>query len=276
MPFGNLLVHIDSSRSNDSRLQLALSLAKRFKAHLCGLYTEPSLNPVIYADGTALTGVYQEALEGIERDTVVAEKHFKERAKAEGIEFTWTVEKGRSASNLIEAGRYAELSIIGQDDPNDPYLPEQGVAEHVATEMGRPVLIVPYIGASDATGKCVLIAWDGSRESARAVNDAMPLLQTAEQVDVLHMYSDKRDSDSPSVANRLCEALARNDIEANAHEIYLDGLEVGDLLLSRAADLGSNLVVMGAYGHSRLRELVLGGATRDMLAHMTIPSLMSH
>ena len=270
----NLLVQIDSTKANEGRLTLALNLAKRFDAHLTGAYTVPALNPLIYADGNALTGVYQEAPDAIERDGTQAKTNFESRCQEAGVDYEWLSERGRESNNLILAGRYADLTIVGQFDPTDTTNPEPGLAEEVATGLGRPVLVVPHIGGAAETGSRVLVAWDASREAARAVSDAMPLLQAADQVDVLHMYSDAKDQ-FPA-ARQLCEALSRAGVEAKPHELLIDDIEVGDAMLSRAADFGTNLVVMGAYGHSRFREMVLGGATRDMLDHMTVPTLMAH
>lgn len=276
MHLKNLVVQVDTSNANESRMALALNLAARHDSMLTGCYTVQSINPVIYSSGTALSGVYESALEAIERDTVAAETAFRNRATAKGVDHHWEQAEGSMASNLVTASRYADLTIAGQFDPDDTHGVEPNIAESLAMESGRPALVVPYIGAGEKFWQRVLVAWDGSRESARAVSDAMPFLTEAEHVDILHMHHDNVESRDQSPSHRLADALQRNGVKAHAEDYHIGDAEVGDALLSRAADLGSGIIVMGAYGHSRLRELVLGGATRDLLRHMTVPVLMAH
>src|SRR5215471_6305021 len=146
--------------------------------------------------------------------------------------------------------------------------------EHVS---GRPILVVPYVGNFADLGRRVVIGWNASREAARAVNDAMPLLTSAETVTVLTI--DPREG--PRAHGELPGAdislhLARHGVKAEIERTVSADLPVGEVLLSRVADLGADLLVMGAYGHSRARELLLGGATRSLLRSMTLPVLMSH
>jgi nucleotide-binding universal stress UspA family protein len=174
--------------------------------------------------------------------------------------------------------RYADLAIVGQLDPDrvegNLLWPRP---EQVTLASGRPVLVVPYAGRFDTVGKRVLIGWNASREAARAVNDAMPLLAAAELVTVLTI--DPREG--PSEHGELPGAdislhLARHGVKAQIERTVSTGLGIGEVLLSRAADLGADLLVTGAYGHSRARELLLGGATRTLLQSMTLPVLISH
>jgi nucleotide-binding universal stress UspA family protein len=137
--------------------------------------------------------------------------------------------------------------------------------------------VVPYIGGSDIIGRRALVAWNASREAARALNDAIPLLEDAENVTVLSVNPKRGirgEGDLPAADIAL--HLARHGMKAEASYVVAEDIGVGDALLSRAADLGSDLIVMGGYGHSRLREIVLGGATRTVLRHMTVPVLLSH
>ena len=142
---------------------------------------------------------------------------------------------------------------------------------------GRPVVIVPYSGRFDSIGKRALIAWTETRESVRAVGDAMPLLRGAEQVTVLRIGPAHEIGDDQSRLTRnLVHHLQRHDIPAKTSYIASGQIGTSDLILSHAADIGCDLLVMGGYGHSRTRELVLGGVTHDVLQHMTMPVLMSH
>jgi nucleotide-binding universal stress UspA family protein len=144
-------------------------------------------------------------------------------------------------------------------------------------ESGRPVVVIPFIGASQPIGKRVMVAWNASREAVRAVNDAMPLLVEADTVEVLAINppaGDTGDGDIPCAD--ICLHLARHGINAVAQSMQAADIKAGDLLLSRAADQGVDLIVMGAYGHSRFREIVLSGVSRHLFKHMTVPVLFSH
>jgi nucleotide-binding universal stress UspA family protein len=173
--------------------------------------------------------------------------------------------------------RYADLLVLGQVDPDEPPYVGRDLPEQVALASGRPVLVVPHERAPGPLGDGVLLAWDASRAAARALSDAVPILERAESVLVV--------SATPkSIWLGLVELpgadmalhLARHQIEVEVQTVDTDGMETGDALLSFAADRGCDLLVMGAYAHSRVRELVLGGATRTILNSMTLPVLMAH
>lgn len=145
--------------------------------------------------------------------------------------------------------------------------------ERVVLSSGRPVLIVPYAGRFDTLAGHVVVAWNESREAARAVNDAMPLLERARKVTVFQV--DPEDEHGGAAAE-LARRLAHHGVRAEAHHTVSGGLAAGEVLLSTIADLAAECLVMGAYGHSRVRELTLGGVTRTVLAHMTVPVIMSY
>ncbi len=172
--------------------------------------------------------------------------------------------------------RYADLTIIGQPDHDDT-VPSTPEPEDVVLASGTPVLIIPFIGASKGFGDQVMVAWNASREAARSVRDAMPLLEQSKSVDVVTC----RPKSGPGEHGELPGAdialhLTRHGIEVDVQRLGGAEIDVGNALLSHAADRGSDLLVMGGYGHSRLREFVLGGATRTILRSMTVPVLMAH
>lgn len=176
---------------------------------------------------------------------------------------------------LILNARHTDLVILGQS--KTPALLDRHVADHVALGCGRPVLVVPYIGAGSTLGERVFIAWNGRREAVRAIHDALPLLERAKHVTVMAINpraGAEEHGDVPCAD--ICLHLARHGVEAEAAEVESGDVGVGDMLLSRAADASADLIVMGAYGHSRIRELMLGGVTKHLLEHMTVPVLMSH
>ena len=171
--------------------------------------------------------------------------------------------------------RYADLVVLGQPDSENGGEVDAQVPEDVVLSAGRPALVVPYIGAGEEIGKRVLIAWDGGREAARAVNDALPLLEKAEFVAVL-VVNPSQGAHGEEPGADIALHLARHGIAVEAQHIEVRDLSTGNALLSRLADEAIDLLVMGAYGHSRLREMVLGGVTREVFQQMTVPVLMSH
>ncbi len=149
--------------------------------------------------------------------------------------------------------------------------------DHVVTAAGRPVLVVPYAGTFARVGIRVLVAWDGTREANRALHDALPLIGDAEAVTVI--YVGTREADLDRARTRLegvVQHLQRHGVMAHPEESPRNGISISDALLSRAADLGADMIVAGAYHHSHLRETLLGGVSRDLLDHITVPVLMSH
>jgi nucleotide-binding universal stress UspA family protein len=175
---------------------------------------------------------------------------------------------------VIEQARYVDLTLIGQAGP-EPLSLHSVSPEEVVLFSGRPTLIVPAVGRFEHLGRRTLVAWNASREAARAVGDAIPLLVNAEAVTVLSI-NPARGIDGKQQAIDLAHHLARHGIEAEATATVAEDTAVGEVLLARAADLGADLIVMGAYGHSRSRQLLLGGATRHVLQHTTVPVLMAH
>jgi nucleotide-binding universal stress UspA family protein len=150
------------------------------------------------------------------------------------------------------------------------------VAERLALGSGRPVLVVPYVGRYPEIGRNVVIAWKAGRESARAVFDALPILEQAEQVQILEIEEGGRRRNVLAADTSIAATLARHGIKPAVRTSVAGDISIGDEILSRIADMGADLLVMGAYGHSRMRELVFGGVTRHIAGHMTVPTLFSH
>jgi len=281
MSYKDLLVVLDSDATARGCIDLAAALAEGFEAHLVGLYLVPfpeALRPLGYYDPALLHPFYRELREQA-RDVADKQREvFEHVASLHGLSSEWrAIAAGPDADPALHA-RYADLTILGQLDPDrgetDLVRPRP---EYVTLASGRPILVVPYAGNFEVIGRRVLIGWNATREAARAVNDAMPLLEGAEVVTVLTI--DPREG--PHGHGELPGAdislhLARHGVKAEIERTASADLPVGEVILSRAADLGADLLVMGAYGHSRARELLLGGATRSLLRSMTLPVLMSH
>jgi nucleotide-binding universal stress UspA family protein len=187
----------------------------------------------------------------------------------------WRTDEGSRADVVALHARYADLLVINQTDPDAADATHFGDA--VLLAVGRPVLLVPYVGEMRSFGQNVLVCWNASREASRAVTDALPLLQRAASVTVLTV--DGRASSyghGESAGSDIALFLARHGVKTAASQTVSGSVDVGSVILSRAFDLGADLIVMGAYGHSRVREIVMGGATRTVLQSMTVPVLMSH
>lgn len=279
MAYKTILVNCDTAPTSDKRVEAAAELARSTGAHLIGLFLRS--NVVLPA--------YLEA--GISPDLIALQekrgKDLSAKAKASfeaicrrvGINGEFRDAQGDVYDLGAMHARYADLVVMGQFDSKvaDPDIVPD-LPETVALRAGRPVLILPYIGfKGPLMGGHVMVAWNASREATRAVSDALPFLQAAKAVTVLAVNpraGARGHGEDPGADIALY--LARQGVKVTSSFTVSDDADPGDVLLSRISDLGIDLLVMGAYGHSRLRELVIGGVTRKILNSMTAPVLMSH
>lgn len=275
MALKDILVAVDEGEAAAGRVAYAAALAGRFDAHLTGLFVTAA--PEIPAYVMAQIPIEARAIQAEEGKRIAAEARgmFEQAAAKAGLasRSAWMREDGMPTERTALLGRYADLIVAGQSDPEAPVAGGVEIAELVLSG-GRPVLLVPYAFRQQRLGEHVLIAWNGSREAARAVADAMPILEAAARISVLAVDPGDALGDAPGADIAL--HLARHDIRVEAAQMESHGLSPANILLNRVADLSVDMIVMGAYGRSRLRELVLGGVTRDILRHMTVPVLMSH
>lgn len=277
MALKDILVHVDNTRACGARVGAAVELARTHGAHLTGVYIVPVLTIPVYAEAQIGLEVLQAQQDAVQSRARAAEKRFREASDRAGLSGEWRVEKGEAARILGLHARYVDLVVIGQVERDDPEWLDTGLPDKVVLESGRPVLIIPYIGASQPIGNRVMVAWNATREAVRAANDALGFMERAAKVKVLTINPPADDVDDGDIACAdICLHLARHGINAEAQSMQAEDIEVGDLLLSRVNDESVDLLVMGAYGHSRFREIVLSGVTRHLLHHMTIPVLMSH
>jgi nucleotide-binding universal stress UspA family protein len=278
MGFKDILVHVDSTPASAVRLRLGISLARRFGARLCGLHVTPDPDVPPYFKPSAVARIAKLYRESAREAAVLAEAHFREAIKGLDVDAAWQSIEGDIAGVLAERARFSDLLVLGQHDTeNPPTIAAFTTPERVVVDAGTPILVVPTRGSFDDMGRHVLMAWDGSRESARALRDAMPLLRAAERVSLLAIDPNRQGHMHPDA--NLAEVmahLARHGVPAKTTEVSFGEKNVTNILLVQAAQLRADLLVMGAYGHPRLLEFWLGGTTQDLLNRAPIPVLMSH
>lgn len=274
----DILVHVDHAEQSDGPLEAAVHLAERFNAHLGGIHVT-SLFHYVAAHDVWVAGLWEECKDDLRVAAERAQERFKSATARAGVIGEWHHVDGDPAATIIDHGRVVDLIVLGQPTDNAPPITRE-VADNIPLAAGRPVLFVPEAW-SGSLGKRVLVAWNNSREAARAANDALPLLIHAEQVIVMAVDPPAGDAARDDAENEIPSAdialhLARKGVKAAAARDTASPQFVGEKLLEQAERQRADLIVMGAYGHSRLKEIVLGGATRHLLKHAKVPVLMSH
>ena len=279
MAYTTILVYLSNEEQAPRLMNVAKMLARQNRAHLIGLHVIPGVEiypgiayPVDPRVFTDLSDAYQRTAESCKAAFL---------AETEGEDFVaeWRQAEagGRPVAELAtENARFADLVVCGQPDPErDDYATI--VVEQLILESGRPILIVPAAGDVRSIGEIPVVAWNGSKEACRAAFDAIPLLKGAKLVTLLEVASRSGNGrEAELAAADMCATLDRHGVSCEVNRTVATDISVGDELLSRLADKGADLLVMGGYGHSRMREFVLGGATRHILHHMTVPVLMAH
>ncbi len=276
MSYKTILVHIDSGKRCPVRVELAIRLARRFESHLVGLHALAPFEPPGYVMAEMGPAIMEAQQLVTAAETTRTETEFARQTSAAGVR---SVEWRTAVDELVEVvglhARYADLVVIGQSDSADKGRVPDEFPAHLVVSAGRPVLIVPSAGTFPTLGKRILVAWNASREASRAVTDAIPLLQQAESVHIMAVNPKPVEHGAVPGAD-IGLYLARHGVRVEVKSDHGAEIDIGNELLSRASDLDSDLIVMGGYGHSRLSEWVLGGATRTILESMTVPVLMSH
>lgn len=280
MNYRTLLVHLDDRGHCATRVDLAARLAGRLDAHLVGLSPTGVLDlPMEIGPGIVGVDLLTATLAGLRRAAEERAARFRAQCDALGLKSCESVvDDTESAVSVLAHSRCSDLTVIGQADPGMPAAHAMRVfVEKVVLGNPRPTLVVPYAGRWPTMGQTVLVAWNDTREAARAVADAMPLLRRAKDVHLLQyaMPDEGTEDELRTRLDTLHRWLLWHGVEARLH-LEAHQIGVADALLSRAADLSADLLVMGAYGHARWSEQLLGGATRDVLREMTLPVLMSH
>lgn len=273
----DILVNLAQGVETDVACDYAASLAASFGAHLTGLSVAYEIDvPPFYMGALPTDFIDAQVLEN-QAASEKATARFAAAATAAGISHevrTLSASLGVAANNFAEMARLFDLTVVCQPDPDRPG-PEEVISETVLMESGRAVLIVPYIQTQPFSVDRVVVAWDGSRPAARALAEALPLLHRTKTVEIFRVVT--RDDDQDTAGLEVARHLARHGLEAKVHKLPVgSGESVASAILNEVSDQGADLVVMGGYGHSRLREMIIGGVTREILSTMTVPVLMAH
>jgi nucleotide-binding universal stress UspA family protein len=273
----DIVVNLSVGEKAGPASDYAVSIAAAFDAHLAGvafLY-----DPIVPVSGAGY--IPAEVIETQERDNKAATRAALDRFTTASARAGVTAEPLTLSASFAGVGeqfgriaRRFDLSIVGQAEPESSAV-EEIIAESALFESGRPVILVPYIQKAPLKLDQVMVCWDGGRAAARAIADAMPLLARAGRVEVVIVANERGKKDEIEGAD-MGAHLARHGLNVEVNRTALGDIDVADVILSHAADAGTDFIVMGGYGHSRLREFVLGGVTRNIFRTMTVPVLMSH
>ena len=276
MALKDILVHVDGSEESQARIEAAIRLAKLHEAHIVGLFVVFPIYLPPYVMNEFPAEVLSMLKKRDEQELQETKQRFETLLNNTDFTYEWRVGHGHYENLLCEHARYVDLLILGQRDADDHMVPTDASPDSVVLKSGRPAIIVPYIGIPDNFPDRSLIAWNGKRESLRAINDAMPILQKCSFVKVASFIEEAENSEAISLSEKeIIRHLGRHGVNAQAEIVNPGDLDIGNALLSYVADESVDLLVMGCYGHSRFRELLLGGVTKQIFAEMTIPVLMS-
>lgn len=279
MSYKTILVHLHDNTRRDSMMSAAIGIARSFDAHLVGLAVQP---PIVVVPGmdSGPAVVIEDHRVAYRTDIARLKAAFETAMQGQTFGYEWREADAAYndvATQILDQGRCADLIVASQKDPKWHFSEYLEAPDRLVLESGRPVLLLPNTGEVYAFGKRIVVAWNGRRESARTVFDALPLLKKASEVIVVWINPQEDGEaagDLPGVD--ICTALARHGVQCEATQNIPPSVNVGATLLSTVKNNAADMLVMGCYGHSRLREFVLGGATRHVLSRMTLPVLMSH
>lgn len=271
----DILLHVADDRRVEERAQVAIDLARKFDANVTALFTIPPAQIPAYVMGYVPVDVTERIEREAEERGREAQKQFEEKCRREGVRAEWRMARGQPAGAVVLHGRYTDLVVLAQPDEDEEDLPAEllELPHDVVMQVGVPVLSIPFAGKFPTLGRNIMIAWSGTREAVRAIHDAMPFLKQADRV---LLFSVNADSGHHYPGADMAAHLARHGVRAEASHTVARDIDVGDAILAALADNGCDMLVMGAYGHSRMRQWAFGGVTRKIFEQMTVPVLMSH
>ena len=274
----DIIVHLEHKITRDPARDFAITVAETFDAHIAGVAFVFTPNLPGYAMLEIPPDIVAQMMEESEKAALAAIERFDAAAKRSMLSAEHRLLKaaGPGAPMILALlARRFDLSVLMQSEPDG--VDNDDMIETSLFESGRPLIVVPYIQKEGLKLDHVVCCWDGSRAAARAINDALPLLVKATAVDLLIVQNEKTNTAPNEIRGaEMAKHLARHDAKVEIVTVPAADIDVADAILSYVADISGTLIVMGGYGHARLRELILGGVTRDMLKSMTVPVFMSH
>lgn len=278
MGLNDIVVYVDGAEATKARVGFAVALAKEHGAHLLGIAFAPTALLPLYGADVGFADM-TEVLESVKTQSANALEAFKTRAKAEGVSAEARLMQGMSEEfphDFAHSARHVDLAILGQPRDGDPLIGQYALVERCLFASGRPVIIVPASPEKLALKGTIVTAWDGSAEAARAINDALTFLKPAARVVLLVGVTGEQGEERAPQTDDMIAHLKRHGVVAEAMRVKASEGDIGRLLLSTAKTLGADLMVMGAFHHSRWREFILGGVTLTVLEEATIPLFMAH
>jgi nucleotide-binding universal stress UspA family protein len=279
MEYKNILLHLDHSSGCRNRLETAFELARRYGATITGLFVVPNYVVPSYVEAQISVDLITDVTEKALARATQTLADYQRLADEANANMEAHVVEGQVIPILREHSKYADLLLLGQDQPDDPDNTSYGLADALLFEGACACMVVPHSGKVEAPGKRVLVTWNASRESARALREAMPFLSGAESVVVLSTEPDGIDTDiarGHPHAQELARFLESHGIDSVSSGISDTDMSPSEAITGQAADMNADLIVMGAYGHARLREIILGGVTRDLLKQAPVTLLLAH
>ncbi|MCW0210980.1 MAG: universal stress protein [Achromobacter sp.] len=277
--FRRIAVHLDHGIDSSRRIEFSLLLAKAHDAHLTGIFASYIAPGYFYDEAGLWVRSMDTARQINEKGRSAAQAAFSEAAREAGVSASWRQGEGTPAECVAKHARCSDVLVVSQENTDDlEAATGNDFVEQVLMSAGRPVIVLPAAGTFKGVGARVLYCWDRGREAARALADAAPLLRNANALTVLTLDEGGDEASGLEVPfEDLAAYCACHGFPQPRHEFRSTrDTDVGDAILSAAADAGADLIVMGAYGHSRMRQWVMGGATRSLLEAMTVPVLFSH
>lgn len=276
MEIRDIVLCVDPVQPESALIENAVKFAKKHEANLIGIY------PIEYPEfpGYITAQLPKDVLEKnrsfYTEHANAAQAAFRKACTSAAIHWDWRCVEGDRAEIMVANGRLADLVLLS-GRRNNGESPAGESSGRIMLECGRPVLLLPSTPMKENAGSRMMLAWNGRREAVRAVHDALPLLRRADWVKVVMVNPDAAASDyGDAPGSELCRHLARHGVKAEARESRVRGKSEGAALLALAEQENADLLVMGAYGHARWRELVIGGVTAHVLRHADLPVLLSH
>ncbi len=274
MSIKTILLHLNNDSQLDARIETALGLAVEHDAHVIGLYTISQVTVPTSFMGYVPPEFIEQTRKVEEENAAAAKAKLEALAAKVDRSIEVVIEEGYAPDLLNAHALAADLVVVGQGDPDaENNAQTRYIAEEIVVSSPRPVLIIPFAGKYANFGNHVIVAWNNTREASRALHEALPFLKKADKVTLLRVNATEDESFETS---HILAHLERHGIKATFKSGHWPDLAVGDAILDALVDYSGDMLVMGAYGHSRLREMILGGATKNILEHMTAPVLFAH